>query len=138
MPSYLLPHTQIVKKKAICLYKKLLFLLFNPHPHLERIWINLYMNEKKFFRSEKRGIPLSIEETNRTSQLGFDLYNFCRAFHNGSSEKKSKFYHLSVQRFLQNKLYFFENLIFQKSCLAFLSEDGFDDASPAAFDQSSS
>ena len=39
MPSYLLPHTQIGKKKEICLYKKktkkLLFQLFTRHPHLE-------------------------------------------------------------------------------------------------------
>ena len=83
------------------------------------------------------GVSLSIEETNRTSQLGFDSYNFCRAFHGRSSEKK-KIKILSVQRYLQNKLYFFENLIFEKTCLAFFSENEFDDASPAAFDQSSS
>ena len=91
--------------------------------------------EKKFLRSAKGAVALRIEETNRTSQLALDSYNFCRAFHGGSSEKKSKFYHLSVQRYLQNKLYFFENMIFQKTCFAFFSEDGFDDASPAAFDQ---
>ena len=53
-------------------------------------------------------------------------------------KKNKKFYHLSVQRYLQNKLYFFGSLIFQETCLAFFSEDEFDDASPAAFDQSSS
>ena len=57
MPSYLLPQTQIVKKKEICLYrkklKKLLFQLLNPH--LEGTLINLYMNEKKFFGSENGG-----------------------------------------------------------------------------------
>ena len=115
--------------------------MFNPH--LEGTVINLYMNEKKeiekkFLRSAKGAVALRIEETNRTSQLVFDSYNFCRAFHGGSSEKKSKFYHLSVQRYLQNKLYFFENMIFQKTCFAFFSEDGFDDASPMTFDQSSS
>ena len=50
MPSYLLPHTQIVKKKKYIYIKKtnkLLFQLFNPHPHLEGILIHLYMNEKK-------------------------------------------------------------------------------------------
>ena len=76
------------------------------------------MNENKEIEQkswiQEKGVPLRIEETNRTSQLGFDSYNFCRAFHGESSEKKSKFYHLSVQRYLQNKLYFFENLIFQK------------------------
>ena len=35
MPSYLLPHTQIVKKNNYVYIKKLLFQLFNPHPHLE-------------------------------------------------------------------------------------------------------
>ena len=58
MPSYLLPHTQIVKKE-ICLYKKkikkLLFQLLNPHSHLEGTLINFYMNEKKFFGSGKGG-----------------------------------------------------------------------------------
>ena len=48
MPSYLLPHTQIV-------YKKLLFQLFNPHPHLEGTLINFYMNEKKSSLAQKRG-----------------------------------------------------------------------------------
>ena len=73
------------------------------------------MNEKKILWLRKGG----FEETNRTSHLGFDSYNFCRAFHGGSSEKKSKFYHLSVQRYLQNKRDFFETLIFQKTCFAF-------------------
>ena len=60
MPSYLLPHTQIAKKE-ICLYKnktkKLLFQLFNPHPHLEGTLINLYMNEKKIVWLRKGGFP---------------------------------------------------------------------------------
>ena len=63
MPSYLLPDTEIIKKKEICLFKKktkkLLFQLFNPHPypHLEGTLINLYMNEKKFLGSGKGGSP---------------------------------------------------------------------------------
>ena len=84
MSSYLLPHTQI--------RKKLLFQLFNPH--VEGTLINLYMNEKKILWLRKEGVSLRIEETNRTSQLRFDSYNFCRTFHGGSSEKKD---HLSVQ-----------------------------------------
>ena len=70
MPSYLLPQTQIVKKKKYVYIKKpkkLLFQLFKPHPHshsrLGGTLINLYMNEKKFFGSGKGG-PLRIEETN--------------------------------------------------------------------------
>ena len=47
------------------------------------------MNEKNSLTQE-RGVPLRIEETNRTSQLGFNSYNFCRAFHGGSSGKKIK------------------------------------------------
>ena len=39
MPSYLLPYTQIVKKKKYVYIKKLLFQLFNPH--LEVTLINL-------------------------------------------------------------------------------------------------
>ena len=56
----------ILKKKT----KKLLFQLFNPH--LEGTLINLYMNGKKNSLAQERGIPLRIEETNRTSQLAFD------------------------------------------------------------------
>ena len=51
MPTYLLPHTQIGKKTNMFILKKktkkLLFQLFNPHPHLEGTLIKLYMNEKK-------------------------------------------------------------------------------------------
>ena len=105
MPSYLLPHTQIVKKKKKYVYikkktKNLRFQLFNPHPHphprphLEGTLINLYMNKKKEIEknslAQERGVALRIEETNRTSQWGFDSYNFCRAFHGGFSEKKIK------------------------------------------------
>ena len=73
------------------------------------------MNEKKILWIRKGSIlPLTIDETNRISQLAFHSYSFCRAFHGGPSEKK---YYLSVQRYLQN---FFENLTFQKTCLAFL------------------
>ena len=43
--------------------------------------------EKKILWLRKEGVPLRIEETHRTSQLGFDPYSFCRAFHGGSSEK---------------------------------------------------
>ena len=46
------------------------------------------MNEKKILWLRKGEIPLTIEETNRTSQLGFDSHNFCKAFHGGSSGKK--------------------------------------------------
>ena len=90
MPSYLLPHIQIVQKKKKYVYiKKLLFQLFNFH--LEGTLINLYMNEKKTSLAQERGgVRLRIEETNRTSQLAFDSYNFCRAFHGGYSEKKIK------------------------------------------------
>ena len=38
--------------------------------------------------------------------------------------KKSKFYHLSMERYLQNKLYFLKNLIFQKTCLRFSQKMG--------------
>ena len=59
MPSYLLPHTRVVKKKEKYVYikktKKLLFQLFNPHPHLEGTLINLYMNEKKILWLRKGG-----------------------------------------------------------------------------------
>ena len=138
MPSYVLLDTQIGKKREIFLYKKKLFQLFNPHPHLEGTLINLYMNEKKFFGSEKGSPPLRIEETNRTSQLAFDSNNFCRAFHGGSSEQKIKILSFVCEGDIYRINYFFENLMFQKPCLAFFSEDGFDDASPEAFDQSSS
>ena len=73
MPSYLLPHTQIEKKKKKYVYikktKKLLFQLFNPHlhPHLEGNLINLCMNEKKKSLAQERGVPSGIEGTNRTS-----------------------------------------------------------------------
>ena len=86
MPSYLLPH---IHKKKYVYIKKLLFQLFNPH--LEGTLINLYINEKeKIFGSGKGGVLLRIEETNRTSQLAFDSYNFCGTLHGGSSEKKVK------------------------------------------------
>ena len=55
MPSYLLPYTQIVKKKKYVYIKKLLFQLFNPHPHLEGTLINLYMNEKEILWLRKGG-----------------------------------------------------------------------------------
>ena len=56
--------------------------IVQPAPSSRR---NVYMNEKKnkFFGSGKGG-PLTIEETNRTSHLPLDSYNFCRAFHGGS------------------------------------------------------
>ena len=79
MPSYRLPHTQIAY------IKKRLFQLFNPH--LEGTLTNLYMNEKKILSLRKGEVSLRI---NRTSQFAFDSYNFCRAFHGGSSEKKIK------------------------------------------------
>ena len=87
--------------------------------------------EKKFFGSGKGG-PL-------TEQVSWDLIHtiVVELFTADLLKKKSKFYHLSVQRYLQNKRDFFENLIFEKTCFAFLSEDGFDDASPPAFEQSS-
>ena len=54
-------------------------------------------------------------------KVSWDLIHiiFVELFTADLPKKKSKFYHLSVQRYLQNKLYFFENLIFQKACLAF-------------------
>ena len=71
MPSYLLPHTQIVKKKKYVYIqkktKKLLFQLFNPH--LEGTLINLYMNEKKFFGSGK-GSPLKDRRNQQNKSLG--------------------------------------------------------------------
>ena len=74
MPSYLLPHTQIVKKrKEICLYKKLLFQLFNPHPHshLEGTLINLYMNEKrKILWLRKGGSPLKDRRNQQNKSVG--------------------------------------------------------------------
>ena len=57
MPSYLLPHTQIGKRKKYVYIKKLLFQLFNPHPHLEGTLINLYMNEKTIPWFRKVGSP---------------------------------------------------------------------------------
>ena len=45
---------------------------------------------------------LSMEETIRTSQFECVHTVSCRAFHGGSFEKESKFYHLPVQRYLQN------------------------------------
>ena len=69
MPSYLLPHTQIGKKKEICLYKKL-FQPFNPHSHLKGTLINLYMNEKKFFGSGKGGGPLKDRRNQQNKSVG--------------------------------------------------------------------
>ena len=60
---------------------------------------NLYMNAKqKFFGLGKGRVFLRIEETNRTSQLAFDSYNFCRAFHDGSSENKIKIFIICLCR----------------------------------------
>ena len=69
MPSYLLPHTQIGKRKKYVYIKKLLFQLFNPHPHLEGTLINLYMNEKKFFGSGKEG-PLKDRRNQQNKSVG--------------------------------------------------------------------
>ena len=112
MPSYLLPHTQIGKKKEICLHKKITISTVQASSKG-----NLDMNEKKILWG---GVPLRIEETNRTSQLGFDSYNFCRAFHDGSSGKKNQNFIICLCR----DIYRINSLIFQKTCLAFFSEDG--------------
>ena len=103
IPSYLLPHTQIV-------YKKLLFQLFNPHPHREGTLINLYMNKKKILWLRKGGFPLRIEENNRTSQLAFDSYNFCRAFHGRSSEKKNQNFIICLCRDIYRINYIFSKI----------------------------
>ena len=79
MPSYLLPHIQIVKKKKyvyIKKTKKLLFQLFNPHPHLERTLINLYMNEKKDSLVQERGGPLKDRRNQRNKSVGIWFIQF--------------------------------------------------------------
>ena len=91
MPSYLLPHTQIVKKKKY-------------------VW-------------------------GCASQLGFDSYNFCRPFHDGSSEKNQNFImYLCRDIDRINPIFFRKSDIWKNLFGVFL----FDDVSPAAFDQSSS
>ncbi len=86
-----------------------------------------YFHYAKYSRNEKIMyiFVLSMEETIRPSHFGFIYTAFCRVFHSESSEKKSEFYHLSMQRYSQNKICFFENPIFQKTCFTFFSERGF-------------
>ena len=60
-------HTQIGKKE-ICLYKKLLFQLFNPY--LGGTLINLYMNGKKKFFAQKRGASLKDRRNQQNKSVG--------------------------------------------------------------------
>ena len=73
MPNYLLPHTQIVKRNMFIKKKKtkkLLFQLFNPHPHLEGTLINLFMNEKKNSLAQERGGPLKDRRNQQNKSVG--------------------------------------------------------------------
>ena len=66
------------------------------------------MNEKqKFCGSGKGEVPLSIEETNRTNLIHTIFVELFRA---DLLKKTSKFYHLSAQRYLQNKLGIFSKI----------------------------
>ena len=49
--------------------KKLLFQLFNSHPHLEGTLINLYMNEKNSLAQE-RGAPLKDRRNQQNKSVG--------------------------------------------------------------------
>ena len=65
---------------------------------------------------------LSIRKAIRTTKFGFVQIVFCRGFHGESSEKKSKFYRLSVRRYSQNKvccfcdIHYFKNLLPRVLC----------------------
>ena len=48
-------------------------------------------------------------------------------------EKKSKLYHLPVQRYSQNKTMFSRKISTSKTCFAFFSEHGFDEVAPTPF-----
>ena len=101
-----------------------------------------FLDGSDFYRKsrgnmKKNSLAQEILKDRRISQLGLDSYNFCRAFHGGSSEKKKN------QNFiicLCRDIYRIDSIFFRKSDISknlfrvFL----FDNASPAAFDQSSS
>ena len=86
--------------------------------------------KKKFFGSGKGGGFLQGSKK-LTEQVSWHLiYTIFVELFTLDLLKKNQFVYAEIFT-----LYFFENLIFEK---AFFSEDEFDDASPAAFDQSSS
>ena len=73
------------------------------------------MNEKKKSKknslAQEKGGPLK-DRRNQAEQVSWDLIHtiFVELFTADLLKKKSKFYHLSVQRYLQNKLDIFSKI----------------------------